>query len=102
MRIALFRRRPLTKAGRFMAMTPAQTWQMRAQSVAIAVALYFALRPVTWIDYLWPYGVVLFVFYWANRLLWRLYAIWKNGKLVGLHLYVAGKRAPAAPQQPED
>ncbi|MGH6858825.1 MAG: hypothetical protein ACRECY_01130 [Phyllobacterium sp.] len=92
----LMRKKPLSRIGRFLALTPGQAWQMRAQFAAFAAALYFAIRPVSWLDFLWPYSGLLFVFYWGNRLLWRLYAIWKNGKLRALNFYLAGKRASEA------
>jgi len=73
---------------------------MRAQLVAFAGALYLLLRPATLSEFLWPYAVLLLVFYVVNRFMWKLYATWKNGKLAKLMAYEALKRASdAAPRQ---
>lgn len=49
---------------------------------------------------LWPCFVLLLLFYRINRLLWRLYATWKNGKLGKLQAYETLKRASDATREP--
>jgi len=39
------------------------------------------------------YAVLLVMFYWVNRFLWKLYAAWKSGKLRKLQAFETMKRA---------
>ncbi|MCO7728998.1 hypothetical protein NJB93_20775 [Brucella intermedia] len=97
--MGIIRKRSPSKIGRFWALTPAQTWQMRAQIVAFAGALYLLFRPATLTEFLWPCAVLLLAFYLVSRFLWKLYATHKNGKLAKLMAYESMKRASQAARQ---